>query len=272
MWIAAAVVFAIDRVTKAWAVQELALVHTRPLLGEWVRLTYVRNTGVAFGLGAGQGLPFAAITFAALLLVVLVAAQPRNRTWARSLALGLVVGGAAGNLLDRVRWGSVVDFIDFGYRRNVFPVFNAADSAITIGVALFALTLLFGRDAPTEARITENLVIEGKLDFWFGCDCCAVGQLRPAGPDDPPDILRGREVQLIWDVDALFAWTLDEFEDYLASERYALPTTPRVAATEDLGLPVVDIPSEALRKGNEWFGTQGGGLYAPLDLKYLELT
>ena len=87
-----------------------------------------------------------------------------------------------------------------------------------------------------------------------------------------PDILRGREVQLIWDVDALFAWTLDEFEDYLASERYALPTTPRIAATEDLGLPVVDIPSEALRKGNEWFGSQGGGLYGPLDLKYLELT
>ena len=140
---------------------------------------------------------------------------------------------------------------------------------------LFAVSELLGnvwRDAPTEARITENLVIEGKLDFWFGCDCCAVGQLRPAGPDDPPDILRGREVQLISDVDALFAWTLDEFEDYLASERYALPTTPRVAATEDLGLPVVDIPSEALRKGNEWFGTQGGGLYAPLDLKYLELT
>lgn len=151
VWIAAGLVFALDRVTKAWAVHELALVHTKPLLGEWVRLTYVRNTGVAFGLGAGQGLPFAAITFAALLLVVLVAAQPRNRTWARSLSLGLVVGGAAGNLLDRVRWGSVVDFIDFGYRRNVFPVFNAADSAITVGVALFALTLLFGRDAPIEA-------------------------------------------------------------------------------------------------------------------------
>ena len=120
------------------------------------------------------------------------------------------------------------------------------------------------------ARVTENLVVEGALDFWFGCDCCAVGKLRPARPDDPPDLLRGREVQLIWDVDALFAWTLDEFEDYLASERYALPTTPRIAATEDLGLPVVDIPSEALRRGNEWFGGQGGGLYVPLDLKYIE--
>lgn len=139
---------------------------------------------------------------------------------------------------------------------------------------LFALSELQGnlwRDAPTEARVTENMVVKGDLDFWFGCDCCAVGRFELASPDDPPDLLKGREVQLIWDVDALFAWTLDEFEDYLASERYALPTTSRVAAVEDLGLPVVDVPSEALRKGNEWFGSQGGGLYGPLDLKYLEL-
>ncbi len=140
---------------------------------------------------------------------------------------------------------------------------------------LFALSELMGnlwRDAPTEARVSENMVIRGDLDFWFGCDCCAVGRLEPAGPDDPPDLLKGREVQLIWDVDSLFAWTLDEFEDYLASERYALPTTSRVAAVDDLGLPVVDVPSEALRKGHEWFGSQGGGLYGPIDLKYLELT
>ena len=72
-------------------------------------------------------------------------------------------------------------------------------------------------------------------------------------------------------VAALFAWTLDEFEDYLASERYALPTTSSTAAVEDLGLPVIDAPSETLRRGSEWFGGQSGGLYAPLDLKYLEL-
>ena len=82
---------------------------------------------------------------------------------------------------------------------------------------------------------------------------------KPAGPDDPPDLVRGKEVRLVWEVDALFAWTLEEFEDYLASERYSLPTTTRVAAVEDLDLPVVDVPSEALRRGNELFGGQGGG-------------
>ena len=140
---------------------------------------------------------------------------------------------------------------------------------------LFALGELMTnvwKDAPTEARVADSLKLVGKPEFWFGCDCCAVGTLKPAGPDDPPDLLRGKEVRLVWDVDALFAWTLDEFEDYLASERSSLPTTPRIAATEELGLPVVDVPAESLRRGAELFGGQGGGLFGPLDLKHLDLS
>ncbi len=139
---------------------------------------------------------------------------------------------------------------------------------------LFALSELMTnvwKDAPGEARVAENLVLAGPPEFWFGCDCCAVGVLRPAGPDDPPDLIRGKEIRLVWEVDALFAWTLDEFEDYLASERYTLPTTPKLAATEHLGLPVVDVPAEMLRRGAELFGGQGGGLFGPLDLKHLDL-
>ncbi len=128
------------------------------------------------------------------------------------------------------------------------------------------------KDAPTEARVADNLIVVGEPRFWFGCDCCAVGAMRLAGPDDPPDLTRGKEVRLVWEVDALFAWTLDEFEDYLASEKFSLPSTPQVAATDDLGLPVVDIPSEALRRGAELFGGPGGGLFVPLDLKHLELS
>jgi hypothetical protein len=128
------------------------------------------------------------------------------------------------------------------------------------------------KDAPTEARLGENLRLAGELEFWFGCDCCAVGSLEPAKPDDPPDLTRGREVRLVWEVDALFAWTLDEFEDYLASERSSLPNTSRVAATEELDLPVVDIPSESVRRHGELFGGPGGGLFVPLDLKYLDLS
>ena len=152
VWLLAALVFALDRVTKAWAETTLAPVGTMPLLGDWLRFTYVRNTGVAFGIGAGKALPLVAITVIALGMVGALAFSPRSRTWPRGIALGLIIGGAAGNLLDRARWGSVIDFIDFGFRRNMWPVFNAADSAITIGVVLFALTLLgggsHGHDAP----------------------------------------------------------------------------------------------------------------------------
>src|SRR5438034_1253750 len=84
---------------------------------------------------------------------------------------------------------------------------------------LFALSELLSsvwKDAPTEAVAAENLKLAGAPDFWFGCDCCAVGVLKPTGPDDPPDLLRGKEVRLVWEVDALFAWTLGEIEDLVS--------------------------------------------------------
>ena len=137
--------------------------------------------------------------------------------------------------------------------------------------AIHELVANVWKEAPTEARVAENLVLTGEPNFWFGCDCCAVGVLEPAKPDDPPDLTRGKEVRLVWDVDALFAWTLDEFEDYLANERVSLPTTDRLVAVEDIGLPVIDVASESLRRGSDLFGGQGGGLYGPIDLRLLEL-
>ncbi len=151
----------------------------------------------------------------------------------------------------------------------------ASDDPIALLRYLFALAELLTyvwKDAPTEGRAATNLRLQSEPVFWFGCDCCAVSPLVPAGPDDPPDLLRGREVRLVWDVDALFAWTLDEFEDYLASERFSLPSTSRLTAIEDVTLPVVDVASEHLRRGNEIFGGQGGGLFGPLDLRHVDLS
>jgi len=150
----------------------------------------------------------------------------------------------------------------------------ASDDPMALLRYLFALSELLTnvwKDAPAEARVATNLKLARDLDFWFGCDCCAVGLLQPARPDDPPDLLRGRTVHLVWEVDALFAWTLDEFEDYLASERLSLPTTSKLAAVEEYQLPVIDVSAEDLRRGADLFGGQSGGLFGPLDLKYLEI-
>jgi len=151
----------------------------------------------------------------------------------------------------------------------------SSDDPMALLRFLFAISELLTnvwKDAPSEARVAANLKLSKELDFWFGCDCCAVGVLVPTGPDDPPDLTRGKEVRLVWEVDALFAWTLDEFEDYLASERYSLPTTSRLAAVEDVTSPILDVASDSLRRGKDLFGGQGGGLFGPLDLRYLDIS
>lgn len=129
----AVVVFLLDQLTKAWVVLNLAqLIPPRiDLVGRWLSLEYAENRGVAFGLLGGLG-PFVVV---APLLVVMVLAVLYLRSsvppiW-QSVGVGLLAGGAAGNLADRLRLGFVVDFISVGR----WPNFNVADSAITVGAA-----------------------------------------------------------------------------------------------------------------------------------------
>lgn len=115
------------------------------------RITHVHNTGAAFGLFPDQSLVltiFALIASAVILFFVVYGYRyyPWLGSTAITLVLGMVLGGTVGNLVDRFRFGYVTDFIDFGY----WPVFNIADSAVTIGVILFVLLLL--RHAQTEER------------------------------------------------------------------------------------------------------------------------
>lgn len=135
----AAAVIAVDQLTKWWAVAALSDGPITVLEG-FFSLRYVTNPGAAFGLlpGAGSIIALAAVAAVVLIVVVVREVEP---LWEAG-ALGLVMGGAMGNLLDRVFRGDglldgeVVDFIDFDF----FPAFNLADSAITIG-ALLALFL-----------------------------------------------------------------------------------------------------------------------------------
>lgn len=127
-------VFALDRVTKAWALKSLFGRSVAVL--SFFRLTYAENTGVSFGMFKDRNMFF--LAFSAGLVGVLLLLRRKIQAHGAAAALGfaLVLGGALGNLYDRISYGFVVDFFDFSF----FPaVFNVADSAITCGAVLLAL-------------------------------------------------------------------------------------------------------------------------------------
>jgi signal peptidase II len=142
----AALVVLLDLGTKRLAEERLEKTGVRsvplPIVGDYLRFTYVENRGAAFGLLQDQTTFF---VFVGVLVIGVIAASYRylpRSGFRLHLALGLQLGGAIGNLIDRIRQGYVVDFVDFGYHSNWWPVFNVADSAIVVGVALLALNAL----------------------------------------------------------------------------------------------------------------------------------
>lgn len=143
----AALVFAADRITKILAVDSLDSASTTAVWPGVFHLTLVRNTGVAFGLFRNAGWLLAAVSLvsAAVILIYLSrAAAPAGR-WetARAAAWAAIAGGALGNAYDRIRFGAVIDFLDF----RVWPVFNLADSAIVCGALVIAATAFLRKGA-----------------------------------------------------------------------------------------------------------------------------
>jgi signal peptidase II len=150
----AALIFVTDHVTKYFALRHLRLGVPVPVVDGLFALTLVMNPGLAFGMlgGIPESLRWmvGVLSLGALILLAVLAARvlPTGGPWAR-VALGLIFGGAAGNLVDRVRFGAVVDFLDFYWRDYHWPAFNVADSAISVGVTLLALRMLV--EAPAKA-------------------------------------------------------------------------------------------------------------------------
>ena len=134
----AAAVVALDQLTKAVASSRLLLSEPVPVLGDIVRLTLVHNTGAAFGLFPGSRLPFIIVSSLAIAVVIYLFTREAYRGMTQRVLLGCILGGAIGNLVDRIRLGWVVDFIDVGLGSARWPVFNVADSAVTVGVILLA--------------------------------------------------------------------------------------------------------------------------------------
>jgi signal peptidase II len=146
VWLSVAIV-AIDQLSKAMVRATLPLHDSRTIIHGLVDFTHVRNTGAAFGFLNAVDFPFktvviALIATAALIGVGMYAASLAHHQLIARAGLALIIGGAAGNLLDRVIAGSVVDFVDVYWRNWHFWAFNVADSAITIGVAIMILDML----------------------------------------------------------------------------------------------------------------------------------
>ncbi len=156
----AGLIFIVDQITKQLALANLSLENHNDVIGDIVRLTLVFNEGGAFStrLGSTYFYSFASIVVMIIVIVVLYRDSGKNR-W-MDIALALVLGGALGNLTDRMRFGAVVDFVDIdfpdidipagkvlfldfpGYQLDRWPVFNVADSAVSVGMVLLVIALI----------------------------------------------------------------------------------------------------------------------------------
>ena len=142
-----AAVVVLDQLAKAVVVRTIGLHDYVPLVDGLLSLSHVRNHGAAFGLLSDWNLPYQSLLLSVLSLLALgaIAAYfvrlPEAARLPR-LALALVLGGAIGNVVDRLRLGYVVDFVHIYWREYQWPDFNVADSAITIGVALLVIDIL----------------------------------------------------------------------------------------------------------------------------------
>ncbi|MDD5128203.1 MAG: signal peptidase II [Candidatus Omnitrophica bacterium] len=136
------IVVILDQLSKFLAVNFLQLNVPFALIKDFLYLTLVHNRGAAFGILKNQLSLFIAISFFAILFIFIYLRNKKN-SFLLKLSLSLILSGAAGNLIDRLRFGYVIDFLDF----KVWPVFNLADSALTIGALLLSWELLFVKDA-----------------------------------------------------------------------------------------------------------------------------
>lgn len=131
-------VIILDQLSKLLILQNLNLNQSIEIFEGFFYLTLVHNTGAAFSILKDQAFLFIAISIIAIIAILFYMHKKQERVFLKDLSLALILGGACGNLIDRVRFGYVVDFLDF----RIWPVFNIADSAITIGALLLIISLL----------------------------------------------------------------------------------------------------------------------------------
>lgn len=138
----AGTIVVVDQLTKAWVVSRLAPGESTSVVGDMLRLVNGRNSGALFGLFRDQAILFAAASIAVIAIIVGYHART-GRSRLASIALGLLLGGAIGNLTDRIRLGYVVDFVDAGIGGWRWYTFNVADAAISVAIVMLVLLVIW---------------------------------------------------------------------------------------------------------------------------------
>ncbi len=160
-FILAAIVVALDQITKLLTKNFMALSESRKIVGDFLRYTYIENPGMAFGIHIGNRTLFTVFSVLASLIIFVYLLRTRGDHKLVRWSLALILGGAIGNLIDRVVRGSVVDFIDVGIGDLRWPVFNIADMAVSIGMIVLIVVILFERspaEKPDPQQQTESSV------------------------------------------------------------------------------------------------------------------
>jgi signal peptidase II len=141
-------VVVLDQLTKAWLVANVDPGEIVVVLGDWLRLVHGQNTGAIFGLFRDSAILFAAVSLVVIGLIVAFQARSRGDP-ILAAALGLLMGGAIGNLVDRLRYGYVVDFVDIGLGDWRFYTFNVADASISLAILLLLIRAVWPAPQPS---------------------------------------------------------------------------------------------------------------------------
>ena len=132
----------LDQLTKQWIRSAFVYGESRPVIDGFFNLVYVRNDGAAWNILSGQSIILILISIVVLVLLIIYRRSFLQEQVSHRILLGLMVGGIVGNLIDRIRFGWVTDFLDFQFGTYHYPSFNVADSAICIAVGLYIITNL----------------------------------------------------------------------------------------------------------------------------------
>jgi signal peptidase II len=146
-------VIILDQLTKWQVMSAMRLHESIPIIPDLFSLTYIRNSGAAFGILAGSHAGFRLVFFGltsvlALVLLATIYARLSPADWIGQVSVASIFGGAVGNLIDRIRFGEVIDFLDFSFLGHHWPAFNVADAAITVGVCFLIGHFFTHKDAP----------------------------------------------------------------------------------------------------------------------------